>query len=75
MTSPGAPEPSIVIDALPVPPPMKNAVGPYWAAAGLTSLELSPMVELAGKLKLITAAESLAVTAALMAAPRLPVPL
>ena len=63
----------MVILVVPLPPPMKNAVGPYSAAAGLTSREPSWIVgvELAGNLKVITASESLASTAAAMAAPRL----
>ena len=64
ITSPGAPEPSIVM-LVPLPPLMKYAVGPYSAAAELTSLAVSWIVELSAKpLKVILAAWSLAVTAA-----------
>ena len=55
ITSPGAPEPSIVI-LVPLPPWMKNAVGPYLAAAALTSLAVSWIVELSARpLKVILA--------------------
>ena len=75
MTRPGVPPPLTVILA-PVVPLTKYASGPYDDAPEvvLTAVELRLIVELAGRLNVIVADLSLAATALLIAAARLPVP-